>query len=260
MKQDYTKKVIVSTLAVALLLSGGALYGARQMAHAAAVGTAVQPDGGSGDTGKTSRFRSWFGKKEDARKDDPSGDKQEKRGFPILEEAAVVLGLGKDELKAALKDKTIAQIAAEKGISEADLIARLQTERSKRIDEAVKAGKLTSAKADKLKQSMPEHLKFMVNHKFDGGGYHGKHGPMGGKMLPAPDKLAALIGITPQELEAQLNAGKSLAEIAAAKGIGKDQLISKIKDEMTPWIENMVERKGMHKTKELPEKAPAPSK
>ncbi|UUZ85760.1 hypothetical protein LJK88_21060 [Paenibacillus sp. P26] len=65
MKKDYAKKVIVTSLTLALLLSGGALYGTRQLVRAETSEAAVPPDsGGSGDAAKDSkpnRFKSWFG-------------------------------------------------------------------------------------------------------------------------------------------------------------------------------------------------------
>lgn len=259
MKKDYAKKVIVTSLTLALLLSGGALYGTRQLVRAETSEAAVPPDsGGSGDAAKDSkpnRFKSWFGHQGGQPKDIRSEEHRGGRGFPILEEAASVLGMDKDALRTALKDKTLSQIAADKGIAEADLIAKLQSERSKKIDEAVKSGKLTKDQADKLKQKMPEHLKFMVNHTFSDWHY-GKH-RMG--FLPDPDKLASLLGISKEELETQLKAGKSLAEIAAAKGISRDQLIAKLKDELTPWIENMVDRKKGDKRTDQAEPSPAPA-
>ncbi len=54
------------------------------------------------------------------------------KSMPIFEEAAAILGMDKETLKQSLKDKTLAQLAAEKKISEADLIAKLQAERTKK--------------------------------------------------------------------------------------------------------------------------------
>jgi hypothetical protein len=46
-----------------------------------------------------------------------------------------------------------------------------------------------------------------------------------------------------QELTTNLQAGQSLAEIAQAKGINEDQLISNIKDSMTNKLKQYVEKK-----------------
>lgn len=251
MKQTYAKRVIVSSLALALLLGGGVLYGAGQSAHAEDA-AAQQP---SATKAKAGPFQEWFGKRSghDGSKD--SGDPA--RGMPIFEEAAAILGTDKASLIASLKDKTLVQLAAEKNMSEADLVAKLQAARSKTIDEAAASGKLTAEQAEKLKSRMSEHLKSMVNRTFDGkGGHIGLHA--GRKHLGiAPDKLASILGMTEDQLKTELKSGKSLTDIAQSKGISKEQLVGKIKDQMTPWIENMVDRKPSQ-DKKKPETNNAP--
>ncbi|TDF96578.1 hypothetical protein [Paenibacillus piri] len=234
MKSLSPRRVIVTGLTLALMLSGSVIYASRQPASAAeaADNLAVRQQAVD-DTSKqpiSSRSES------DVRSDKAHWGKH----MPIIEEAAAILGIDQASLQAALQDKTLVEIAKEKGMKEADLIAKLKAVRSKQIDEAVKAGKLKAEKAEKIKSGLEKHLTFMVNHK--GPRFNGKH-DMKHRMMPAPDKLSALLGMTEDELHAQLMEGKSLAEIAQSKGIGKEQLIAKIKEEMTPWIEKMVEHK-----------------
>jgi len=45
-----------------------------------------------------------------------------------------------------------------------------------------------------------------------------------------PDEVATLLGMTAEEIQAERQAGKSLAEIAASKGVSTDELISTILD------------------------------
>lgn len=256
LKQEMARKVIVASLAFALLLSSGALYGAKS--HALAEESAAQPDSSASEPSKghwTDRLKSWFHKDGEQNSVARKETRERRQGFPIVEEAAAILGVDKAELKTQLKDKTLGEIAAAKGVSEADLIAKLQAERNKKIDEAVAAGKMTRDKADKLKALMADHLKFMVSHKLEGLKQRSGHRMHSG-VLPAPEKLAAIIGISPEELKMQVQAGKSIAEIAAAKGISKEQLIAKIKEELTPWIERAVDRKKGDKPHK--ESAPPP--
>lgn len=49
------------------------------------------------------------------------------------------------------------------------------------------------------------------------------------------------------ELKSELKSGKSLEEIAKSKGISKEELVGKIKVELTPWITKMVEYKHSKK-------------
>jgi len=59
-------------------------------------------------------------------------------------------------------------------------------------------------------------------------------GGMMGRGAPAwagqPDEVATLLGLTAEQIQAERLAGKSLAQIADAKGIGEDKLISTILD------------------------------
>ena len=75
---------------------------------------------------------------------------------------------------------------------------------------------LTQAQADKVATTLDTALP----HRGDGprGGRHA-----GGALRP--DVVAKVLGITETELHTQLRAGKTLAQIAAAKGISKATLI-----------------------------------
>lgn len=235
MKLSYGKKMVITSLALTLLLGGGTFYAAQQKAQA-------ETTDSSGAQEQASSGKDW----KQAGQMKPTGDKEGERRFgpkmALTEEAAAILGMNRDALAAALKDKSLVDIAKEKGISEADLIAKLQTERAAKIDAAVKSGKLTAEQAEKMKNGMAKHLKFMVNHK-GLGFFHGKGHGMKKAMLPAPDKLASMLNLTEEQLKAQLKAGKSLTEIAQAQGISKDQLVAKIKEELTPRIEKIVDHK-----------------
>ncbi|MGQ3478040.1 hypothetical protein [Paenibacillus sp. TY11] len=71
---------------------------------------------------------------------------------------------------------------------------------------------------------------------------HGKR--PGGLNHHLNEKVARLLGITPVQLEKELGQGKSLAEVAKSKGIKEDQLIDKLKNEMTVDLKRLVNRKG----------------
>ncbi|MGM1019233.1 MAG: hypothetical protein ACQEXV_01460 [Bacillota bacterium] len=71
---------------------------------------------------------------------------------------------------------------------------------------------------------------------------HG-HGP-GGWNHHLNEKVAKLLGITPARLENELGQGKSLVDIAKSKGIKEEQLIDKLKNEMTVDLKRLVNRKG----------------
>ena len=60
-----------------------------------------------------------------------------------------------------------------------------------------------------------------------GMGQRGPGGP-GGMMQGGPQVVADILGITPQELRTEMQAGKTLAQVAEAKGISRDTLKAKL--------------------------------
>ncbi|MEK8129838.1 hypothetical protein WMW72_18195 [Paenibacillus filicis] len=260
-KHTHASKVVISTLALTLLLGGGAFYGLNAPANAED-SAAVAPSTGSGssseqDGSAKSAPKSWFGKhssKDQAGKEGPAGkgkhgegQQPHQAGKAIIEEAAGILGISQDKLTASLQKQTLAEVAKEHGVSEADLVTKLKALRIARIDEAVASGKLTADQASRMKDNLDKHLTFLVQHNLKK--LHKPHGRGVSHILPAPDKLAALLGITESELKAELKAGKSLTEIAAAQGIDKEQLVAKIKENLTPWVEKAVDRKHVKDSK-----------
>lgn len=162
---------------------------------------------------------------------------------------AAVLGIDQAVLKDEVKQgKTLVQIAQEKAnLTEEALLAKLTEAETKKIDDALAAGKLKQEQADKMKSGLADRLKKMVEskpHVMDFKGVQPHAGMMPGGMFGNSAEIAAILGITEDELAAQRKAGKSLAEIAQDKGITEDQLIAKLKDNLTDELKSFVERKG----------------
>jgi len=222
------KKLVISSIAFTLVLGTSSLAASSASVHAEGIAPAqqlaqqqVEADNSADEQGRGHRGRKW----------------------PIVEESAKILGIDKEAMLKSLKDgKSIVQIAAEKGVSEADLTAKLQQLRTSKIDAAVKDGQLTAEQGDHMKQRLNEHLKFILNEKNLFAKEHGKWHRHG--LKPDKEKLAQTLGMSKDELHAQLKAGKSLAEIAKSKGMSKDKLVTTIKDQLTPSIEQMVDRKS----------------
>ncbi|MFC5450936.1 hypothetical protein [Paenibacillus aestuarii] len=167
---------------------------------------------------------------------------------------AAVLGIDqtvlKDELKAG---KSLAAIAQEKAnLTEDALIQKLTDAETKKLDDAVAAGKLTQEQADKMKSGMADRLKKMVEAKPQAGGMKGGSFGHGAKhqgvsmfgQWGKQEELATILGMTKEDLASELKSGKSLAEIAEAKDMTEDQLITKLKDSMTDSLKKFVEDKG----------------
>jgi len=90
--------------------------------------------------------------------------------FEILAGAASYLGMTEAELREALQDKTLAEIAKEKGKTAAGLVQQLVAEQTKRIDEAVADGKLTDEQAAELEANLEERMEALVNGDLHGPG------------------------------------------------------------------------------------------
>lgn len=156
----------------------------------------------------------------------------------LMNHASALLGIDQKTLIQLQKDKTLKEIAADKGISEKEFIAKLQAMYSKEIDQAAANGKLNRSQAANIKKNLEKKLTFIINHKADGK-FQRKHR----FMMVGLKNMAGIIGITEDQLRNELKAGKSLAEIAESKGISKEELVNKIKVELTPWLTKLVERK-----------------
>jgi hypothetical protein len=83
--------------------------------------------------------------------------------FMGLEEAAAYLEMTEAELRDALDDSTLAEIAREQGKTVDGLVEAIVADKSKRIDEAVASGRLTDEQGSDLKARLTEHVEALVN-------------------------------------------------------------------------------------------------
>ena len=85
------------------------------------------------------------------------------RAFAVLEPAATYLGMSEADLREALEDKTLAEIAKEKGKTVDGLVRAIVAAEENTIDEAVADGRITKAQASEIKSRLAEHVKALVN-------------------------------------------------------------------------------------------------
>ena len=104
------------------------------------------------------------------------------RGFHHLEAAATYLGVTEAALRTSLESgKTLAQVAKDKGKSVDGLIAALVADKTKELDAAVAAGRLTKAQRDELAANLKERVTAHVNGERPAGGPRlFRHGGLGG--------------------------------------------------------------------------------
>ncbi len=148
----------------------------------------------------------------------PRAAKVQQRG--LLPAAAAYLGVTPVALRTELRSgKSLAQIATAKGKSvdglETALVAAIKT----KVDAARAAGKLDAARADRLLQRAPQLVERLVNAKPRTRAPRAKAAP--GGLLKA---AATYLGVTNAQLVTDLRAGKSLAQVATAKGKSVDGL------------------------------------
>jgi predicted DNA-binding protein YlxM (UPF0122 family) len=158
-------------------------------------------------------------------------------GFDFAQntELQTLLKLSADELGTQLKaGKTLADIATAQGVEKQAVIDLLVKQDAAHIDQDVKDGKLTADQATQMKANSTQHAADLVDGKGGFGGPGGPGGP-GGKGHDGPGghglnftentDLQTLLKLSADELNTQLKAGKSLADIASAQGVDKQQVI-----------------------------------
>jgi uncharacterized protein YidB (DUF937 family) len=168
----------------------------------------------------------------DATEDTTLEAPQEQRRHTRFLALTEVLGIDADALHERLHNsETIADIAAEQGVAVDDVIAALLGEAEERLDAAVADERLTQAEAEERLGSIEERITEFVNGEIDfpGPGHH-RHGGFG---LGA---AAELLGLDGAELMEQLQAGSTLADIAAEQGISTDELADAMS---APMIERL---------------------
>jgi hypothetical protein len=133
----------------------------------------------------------------------------------LLGAAASYLGVGPDALATDLRSgKTLADVAkATPGKSVQGLVDALVAAEKTKLADAVKAGRLTQAQADRIAQELATRTSDFVN-----GALRGHRPPLGGGPRGDDDLQVAAdyLGSTVGALLTQLQSGKSLAGIAGA--------------------------------------------
>ena len=94
---------------------------------------------------------------------------------------AEIFGLTSSELDAEVNSgKTLAEIAAEKGISRSDMITLLETAHQETLDQAVADGVLTQEQADSMLSSISSRYEWMLDNMDSARLDAGPRGRMGG--------------------------------------------------------------------------------
>jgi hypothetical protein len=130
--------------------------------------------------------------------------------------AVAASGSSPSEENQAVLDSAAKQL----GISPSKLSDALEQALADRVDAAVAAGRLTKDEGAALKQRIRSGGVPLV------GGLHGRgHFGHGGGFIGKLDAAAAYLALTESQLRKQLESGKSLAQVAQARGKSVDGLV-----------------------------------
>ena len=147
--------------------------------------------------------------------------------------AILVVGVGAGMASGGLtgnQDTFLNDVAKRLNVTPDQLQAALKGAASDQIDAAIKAGKLTQAQGDALKQRIAQGQvpAFGFGHRLGGPGPGFGFGFAG--LRSVADAAASYLGLTEADLVMQLASGKSLAQIASDKGKTVDGLKKAITD------------------------------
>ena len=145
--------------------------------------------------------------------------------------------------------KTPAQIAEANGKTATDVVNAIVAQRKNALDTAVAAGTISQAQADAELVKATERATTAVNqagladepgHGGPGHGGPGRGGPhQGGRELVAT--TAEVTGLTEAQVQTELAAGKTLAQVAEANGKTVDDVISALRTkgqaQLDQWLE-----------------------
>lgn len=143
-----------------------------------------------------------------------------------------------NEAKDKYQEMFLDRLAAALGTTRDQLTSAFLKARNETVDQAVKDGKLTQERADKIK-AQQDKAPFGFRFGFDRSerGANNKMVFNGNKQLQAA--IAKALGLTSDELIAQLRSGKSLAELAQGKEQAiKDAIVGVVKTQLDEAVKN----------------------
>jgi hypothetical protein len=162
--------------------------------------------------------------------------------------AFAALALAAPAVAANDKPSLVDDVAARLGVTPDKLRAAFKAALTARVDAAVKAGKLTPEQAAKLKQRIAAGpgLGFGARKAF-AQRQKAFRGRIAKARAHAP--VATYLGMTHEQLRAELRSGKSLAQIAKEKGKSVDGLVAAMLAPVKARLAKAVEHGRLTKTR-----------
>ena len=148
------------------------------------------------------------------------------RGGPGARLAVVAKALGIEEsaLQTELQaGKTISDVAASKGVALSVVSDAILAAEKTQLAQEVTDGKITQTQADERLANAQTRITEMLTKALPQGGPGGLHGGHGGPGMGGPGAqltvVAKALGIEESALQTELQAGKTLSDVAASKGV-----------------------------------------
>ncbi|CAG7657745.1 hypothetical protein ACFQI7_24700 [Paenibacillus allorhizosphaerae] len=165
----------------------------------------------------------------------------------IIPSAAELLSLSPETVNSELKNgKSLTEIASQRGLHASEVKEKLVKSLEQPVDQALSEHSISSKDAAKLKQKITDE----VQRAFSTAGYQEQESDQAAKghalrigYTPKLERLATVLGVNKKQLKQALQDGQSIAEFAASKGIGEEQLVAKLKEELTPSIQDFIQKK-----------------
>jgi len=133
------------------------------------------------------------------------------------------------------RDQFMGFLATRLGVSQDQLTAAFKGAGNDMVDQALSDGKITQAQADNIRQRIEN------GQVFGPGLFCGKgRGEALTQIRNIVNDVASTLKLTPLEIMTQMKDGKSLAEIASAQGVSRDDLKSAITTSVGQALDNAV--------------------
>ncbi len=168
------------------------------------------------------------------------------RGGHHMEVIAEQLGMTREEIRTELQasleagtPKSIADLATEQGVAIESIESAILAQMSEHLAQKVADGDITQEQADEKLANASERISERLSQPFEGKP-EGRHGRRGGQQGMAV--IIEQLGISGEELRAELQAGKSIADVAAEQGVSldaiEDALMSQLSEKLAERVAN----------------------
>jgi hypothetical protein len=150
-------------------------------------------------------------------------------------------GLAATQLRSSPSEESQAIVndaAKQLGVQPDQLSSALKKAMENQIDAAVAAGQITKAQGDELKQRVESNNFPLFGPLPLGLGF--PHGFFGHRAFPGLDAAASYLGLTDAQLDAKLDSGKTLAQVAKDQGKSVDGLVAAMKADLKKHLDRAV--------------------